>query len=307
MLEGTTFSYAIRNGEWVHVDEVPRGLDCNCVCPHCGEPLVARQGEIKEHGFAHHSSKREANLDICYRVAMYKLAEHIIQKEKCILTPSYYDIFKEEKIEFAKVEIDDRYDRQDKQPDVIATTKDGKQYLIEFIFQDKVQHKKAIDYKNTSCLTVNLADQEMDNLKDFLLAETKEKTWINNQNYFDRIEEIYHRSNKNILVTNEKECKNCPVKNQCCAVKKKESEDILVIENNQEHYRLCKIDLYKQKKEEHEKQKQKEREEYERRKQKERDEYERQKRKEYETNKNYEEWRSNLLKDQRERDMMRKK
>ena len=33
MSKGTTFSYAIRNREWTHVDEVPRGLDCNCVCP----------------------------------------------------------------------------------------------------------------------------------------------------------------------------------------------------------------------------------------------------------------------------------
>ena len=34
--------------------------------------------------------------------------------------------------------------RADKQPDVIATTKEGQQYLIEFLFQYKIQHKTAI-------------------------------------------------------------------------------------------------------------------------------------------------------------------
>ena len=59
-------------GKMVHVDDVPRGLACGCVCPCCREKLLARHGDIKEHGFAHHSDNRGANLDICYRVVLYK-------------------------------------------------------------------------------------------------------------------------------------------------------------------------------------------------------------------------------------------
>ena len=51
-------------------------------------------------------------------------------------------------IEFVDVRIDSCFERADKQPDVIATTKEGQQYLIEFLFQYKIQHKTAIDYKN---------------------------------------------------------------------------------------------------------------------------------------------------------------
>ena len=69
-------------GKMVHVDDVPRGLACGCVCPCCREKLLARHGDIKEHGFAHHSDNRGANLDICYRVVLYKLAEQIIQTRK---------------------------------------------------------------------------------------------------------------------------------------------------------------------------------------------------------------------------------
>lgn len=77
-------------GKMVHVDDVPRGLACGCVCPCCREKLLARHGDIKEHGFAHHSDNRGANLDICYRVVLYKLAEQIIQTRKKIHAPSYY-------------------------------------------------------------------------------------------------------------------------------------------------------------------------------------------------------------------------
>jgi len=42
-------------GVWRNASEVPRGLDCGCVCPECGNRLVARQGEVLVHHFAHHS------------------------------------------------------------------------------------------------------------------------------------------------------------------------------------------------------------------------------------------------------------
>ena len=136
------FSWAENaDGRMVHVDDVPRGLQCGCVCPNCREKLVARHCDVKEHGFAHHSDNRGANLNICYQVVMYKLAEQIIQTRKRIHLPSYYGIFRERDVEFKDVRIDSRYEREDKQPDVIATTNDDKQYLIEFVFLYKVQHK----------------------------------------------------------------------------------------------------------------------------------------------------------------------
>ena len=37
----------------VHVSEVPRGLDCGCICSRCGKPLIAKKGDEREHHFAH--------------------------------------------------------------------------------------------------------------------------------------------------------------------------------------------------------------------------------------------------------------
>ena len=37
----------------VNIKQVERGLACQCTCFECGEAVIARKGEIKEHHFAH--------------------------------------------------------------------------------------------------------------------------------------------------------------------------------------------------------------------------------------------------------------
>lgn len=41
------------NGEDRWIDEVARGLACNCTCLECGSPVIARQGDVREWSFAH--------------------------------------------------------------------------------------------------------------------------------------------------------------------------------------------------------------------------------------------------------------
>ena len=242
------FSWAENaEGRMVHVDDVPRGLQCGCVCPNCHERLVARHGDVKEHGFAHHCNTRKANLIICYQVIMYKLAEHILQTQKRIHAPSYFGIFKERDIVFKDVRIDSRYERVDKQPDVIAITHNNKQYLIEFVFQYKVQHKQTLDYKNLNCLEVDLSNQTLETLEQFLIKSVEDRKWLNNEDYFSRIDETYRKTGKAVRVVNESECGKCELGDDCCAVKKSHSP--LVIENSGNRYRLCKTELYEQEKE----------------------------------------------------------
>ena len=232
------------SGRMVHVDSVPRGIRCGCICPHCKEPLYATHGEVYAHHFANHSQTRKATLEICYAVILYKVAEYLIQTHKKIHAPSYYGIFPEQDIEFSEVRVDSQYERYDKQPDVIATGTDGKEYLIEFVFAHKVQHKQPLDYKNLTCLEIDLARQNLQTIEKFLFTSNEDRKWLNNENYFTTIEERYSRAGKAVRITKERECDHCPIKHECIGVKFKNSPTPLVIENDGNKYRLCKPQEY---------------------------------------------------------------
>lgn len=237
------FSWAENtDGQMVHVDNVPNGRSCGCHCPHCKEPLLARHGEIKAHGFAHHSEDRKATLEICYQVILYKVAEHIIKTVKHIHAPSYYAIFPQKDIYFADVRIDGQYERADKQPDVVATTVDCTQYLIEFTFAHKVQHKQPVDYKNMNCLEIDLSGQTLESLENFLLKSNDARKWVNNEKYFTSIEDKYQRAGKSIRITEEGKCSLCPIRTQCTGAVL--NGNVLRIENNGKVYRLCKASEY---------------------------------------------------------------
>ena len=238
---GFVFSHALNValGRIVSVDTVRNGAACGCVCPNCREPLIARHGTEYEHGFAHQSESRKANLEICYMVTLYKLAEQIIQTEKRIHAPSYYGIFKTEDLVFQEVTVDDRYERDDRQPDVIGITAEGKKYMIEFVFKYKVQHLQSIDYLNTNVLEVDLSNQTLPDLEKFLLSSDEDKRWLNNQDYFQRIGQRCLESGKEVRVVAEEECSVCPLTYCCCAAKAKKDNNVIVIENNGEKYKLC--------------------------------------------------------------------
>ena len=268
-MDDFVFSWAQdATGRMVHVDSVPRGIRCGCICPHCKEPLYATHGEVYAHHFAHHSQTRKATLEICYAVILYKVAEHLVQTHKKIHAPSYYGIFPEQDIEFSEVRVDSQYERYDKQPDVIATGIDGKEYLIEFVFAHKVQHKQPLDYKNLTCLEIDLARQNLQTIEKFLFTSNEDRKWLNNENYFSSIEELYRRNRKEVHITPDMECINCPIRYECIGVRLKDSPTPLVIENDGHKYRLCKPQLYDAatkaaiRKAELEAQEKKEREEY---------------------------------------------
>ena len=173
------------------------------------------------------------------------MGHHQPQQKKKIHVPSYYGIFKAADIDFVDVKIDSRYEREDKQPDVIATTHEGKQYLIEFTFKHKVQHKRDIDYNNLTCLEIDLSGQTLDTLEDFLMTSEDNKRWVNNENYFKQIEEIYRNANKEITLVDKSFCLSCDIKDVCCAVKQGHySKMPIQISHNGQKYRMCKNDDY---------------------------------------------------------------
>jgi len=68
-------------GSLLRIDEVSRGLGCNCLCPGCKTPLVARKGELKSHHFAHHTPPPDSTLS-CAESALHKWAKNIVARQK---------------------------------------------------------------------------------------------------------------------------------------------------------------------------------------------------------------------------------
>lgn len=79
--------YALLNGSTVHISEVQSGLECNCICPSCGERLVAKKGNQKIHHFAH---MNHADCAQAYESALHLGVKRVLEKERRLLFPATY-------------------------------------------------------------------------------------------------------------------------------------------------------------------------------------------------------------------------
>ena len=91
--------YGIRNEKVVSIwdlEERDRGLACDCVCPCCGEKLLAKLGKKKTRHFAHRNSNCSASA--ANQTALHLLAKEILQEEKKFLFPPVTFAFEQTKI-----------------------------------------------------------------------------------------------------------------------------------------------------------------------------------------------------------------
>lgn len=81
--------YAIRDGNLICISEIPpekNGLKCGCVCPMCKEPLIAKQGKIRTHYFAHQSAALYC--EGATQSMLHMLAKKILSETKNICLPT---------------------------------------------------------------------------------------------------------------------------------------------------------------------------------------------------------------------------
>ena len=77
-------------GHWRDVGEVARGKACNCFCAACHGQLVARQGEVRVHHFAH-ADRRECREAL--EASLYGMAVEILREPGSRLRlPGPYDV-----------------------------------------------------------------------------------------------------------------------------------------------------------------------------------------------------------------------
>ena len=76
--------YGLQGDRLVHIDEVEKGLACNCLCPHCKSQLIAKKGEHRVKHFAHY---KLADCDHGTETALHLMAKDIIEKTRTVFVP----------------------------------------------------------------------------------------------------------------------------------------------------------------------------------------------------------------------------
>ena len=180
--------YALKDGNIVSIDDVPSGKNCGCVCPACGDELIARKGEKRMHHFAHRSNE---DCEYGYESSLHLAAKAILSRsEKMVIPPVYVEfpqsgkpkelISKEREISIDDVELEKRFD--DIIADIVVDSGD-EHFFIEIYVTHPIDDEKLkkLKEKNISTIEIDLSkikrDISVEELSDILLKDSDRKSW----------------------------------------------------------------------------------------------------------------------------------
>lgn len=179
---------ALKDGQIVNIDDVETGLKCGCICPACGEALVAKKGAKMKHHFAHHSG---SSCEYGYESSLHLAAKDILSKAKKILLPavfvSFTDSYKTDELAYDAVEIEIEKVVLEKRfgdviPDVVVYA-GGKQLFIEIYVTHPIddQKLKKLCQADISTIEIDLSKKKSitstEELQTILLSNSAEKKW----------------------------------------------------------------------------------------------------------------------------------
>lgn len=179
---------AVKNDAIVGIEDVESGLKCGCVCPACGEPLVAKKGKKMMHHFAHNSGH---NCEYGYESSLHLAAKEILSRAQRMTIPAVYVsfpnsykkdelVYEAQEIEIEKVALERRYDSII--PDVVVYS-GGKQFFIEIYVTHCIDDEKLEKLKKTDISTIEIdlskkcTITSVSELQKLLLGNCVEKKW----------------------------------------------------------------------------------------------------------------------------------
>lgn len=175
-------TYALnKEGDLVHINSVPNGNDCGCICPHCKSQLCAKNGGTSEkmiHHFAHQSG---ADCIGAIESALHKMAKDVMKDALCIQLPDRLDGRKGELLKLDRLDVE-FYDKDTGlRPDCIGYYGD-KVIWIEFKRTHAVDTKKRgkIISAKIDCveLDINTCSLDPDAVRKFITEESDKRIWI---------------------------------------------------------------------------------------------------------------------------------
>lgn len=211
-------TYAMYQDELVHISGVANGQACNCICPACRRPLIAKNNanNIKAPHFAHNIG---ISCSTAYETALHLLAKKVFQSIKILRTPDYHYDYKNqnedslfrkgEKVSFDTVELEQR--RTTNSGSIVVDAIgyiNKKELLVEFAvshFADDVKRQK-LKLLNQPCIEVDLSEHSLDEdlLKKFFLSKSACIYWLLNPRLDKDYQHLLAQKRRNLAELREK-------------------------------------------------------------------------------------------------------
>ena len=188
---GAKLTWAIgATGETTHVSEAENGLKCECICPTCGGALVAKQGKVVEHHFAHASG------DECQHAAetaLHLAAKDILAVRKEFVLPAV-EIHTRYTSRRTAITPQRRYSIESVTverklgsiiPDVIVRI-NGRELLVEVTVTHGIDRDKLRKIRDlgVSCVEIDLSDTDRglsrEELEKIVVDGIAHKRWLHN-------------------------------------------------------------------------------------------------------------------------------
>ena len=208
-----------RNGEIAHISDVQSGLECDCTCPACKTPLVARKGDIRTHHFAHH---QESGSEGCIETALHCYAKQVIKEHQKVTVPE--DFIKVQAIdqqghnhqrqlhitsaliEFEKVELE--VFKENYRADAIGSPYEDQSLDIEVRVTHEVDAEKQQKAKaaNSYMIEIDLSDIERDASPEQIanaVLYSAPRLWINNPVHDAKRAELQNEVNRIAMEANQ--------------------------------------------------------------------------------------------------------
>jgi competence protein CoiA len=180
-----------QSNQLVHVSEVERGLACQCRCVVCEEPLIARQGQVRGHHFAHASDR--APCDSSHESLLHRYAKQLVADAGGLVVPmtaAVAQYFASADSTSATIlmtarRIEEEVCIGEIRPDLLLCTSDGTQVAVEIAYSSFCDLLKisAFEQIQLPVLEVDLSRFTPDNfdpaaVKEAVIGSALAKTWL---------------------------------------------------------------------------------------------------------------------------------
>lgn len=232
-------TYALHENILKHIDEVPNGIACKCICPECKTSLIAKNNPANSttSHFAHCTIN---NCSGSQESALHIIAKEAIKSLKKLKLPNFYTYLPDgnvmrdpnQIVEFEKIEIEKEISINGLCiiADAVGYIQD-KMIIIEFAKTHFVdfEKKNKLMRMGIPCIEVKLnpwADTEKGFIESMLLKDSANIYWINNSKFEkkrkEHLEKYYANKKDNDLMqierqkiqTNKNAIKNLEVENK---------------------------------------------------------------------------------------------